>query len=229
MGRQFVMGDIHGAYRALKQCLERSAFDYAVDELIFLGDVCDGWPDTKPCIDELLRIEHLTFILGNHDWWMLKWMKTGWVGEMWYDQGGKATITSYGNEPVPEEHVALIESANHFVIRERGTLFVHAGIRENVDIKYQNTDTFLWDRSLVMHALEHYDNPEKRLTPFETIYVGHTPIKGNKPMKACEVWLMDTGAGWSGVLSMMDLRNGEIFTSDPVPSLYPGITGRTKK
>jgi serine/threonine protein phosphatase 1 len=49
------------------------------------------------------------------------------------------------------------------------------------------------------------------------------------PIKACEVWLMDTGAGWSGVLSMMNIDTKEIFMSDPVPSLYPGLAGRTRK
>jgi serine/threonine protein phosphatase 1 len=39
---------------------------------------------------------------------------------------------------------------------------------------------------------------------------------------------MDTGAGWSGVLSLMDVENKEVFTSDPVPSLYPGIAGRKR-
>jgi len=29
--RTFVVGDIHGAYRAFMQCLERSAFDYVGD------------------------------------------------------------------------------------------------------------------------------------------------------------------------------------------------------
>ncbi len=49
MGKTFVIGDIHGAYRALRQCLERSTFDFEKDRLICLGDVCDGWPETKAC------------------------------------------------------------------------------------------------------------------------------------------------------------------------------------
>jgi serine/threonine protein phosphatase 1 len=40
---------------------------------------------------------------------------------------------------------------------------------------------------------------------------------------------MDTGAGWSGVLSMMNVDTKEVFTSDPVPDLYPGVVGRIKK
>jgi len=29
--KQYVIGDIHGGYRALKQCLERSHFRYNID------------------------------------------------------------------------------------------------------------------------------------------------------------------------------------------------------
>ena len=34
MRRTFVIGDIHGAYRALRQCLERAEFEYEEDELL---------------------------------------------------------------------------------------------------------------------------------------------------------------------------------------------------
>src|SRR4051812_15465598 len=95
MGRKFVMGDIHGACRALRQCLERSTFDYNEDQLIFLGDVADGWPETKDCVEELLKIKNLVFIFGNHDFWTLEWMETGHADDIWLSQGGDATVKSY--------------------------------------------------------------------------------------------------------------------------------------
>jgi serine/threonine protein phosphatase 1 len=39
---------------------------------------------------------------------------------------------------------------------------------------------------------------------------------------------MDTGAGWQGKLSMMNIDTKEIFQSDPVPDLYPKYRGRAK-
>jgi len=33
------MGDIHGSFKALKQCLQRSKFNYQKDRLIVLGDI----------------------------------------------------------------------------------------------------------------------------------------------------------------------------------------------
>jgi serine/threonine protein phosphatase 1 len=67
------------------------------------------------------------------------------------------------------------------------------------------------------------------ITGFGEVYLGHTPIPHSQPIQACEIWLMDTGAGWSGVLSMMNIHTKEVFTSDPVPSLYPHIEGRKKR
>lgn len=52
MKKTFVIGDIHGAYDALLQCLERSEFDYESDRLICLGDICDRRPHVKECVDE---------------------------------------------------------------------------------------------------------------------------------------------------------------------------------
>jgi len=42
MSKTFVIGDIHGGYKALLQCFARSGFDYKKDKLICLGDITDG-------------------------------------------------------------------------------------------------------------------------------------------------------------------------------------------
>jgi serine/threonine protein phosphatase 1 len=222
------MGDIHGAFKALKQCLDRSSFDYVEDHLIFLGDVTDGWPETKACVDELLAVNNLIYIFGNHDFWTLEWMQSGFKEDIWLEQGGKATVKSY-KDGIPRSHMKLLEeSLPYHIVDNR--LFVHAGIDPSIPLTEQSLTTFLWDRNLARVAMDFQSKGmEKRLTTFDEVYIGHTPITGMKPLKACEVWLMDTGAGWSGVLSMMDIHTKEIFTSDPVPTLYPGVEGRKKR
>ena len=42
--KTYAIGDIHGAYKALVQCFQRSKFDYSKDRLIVMGDVVDGYP-----------------------------------------------------------------------------------------------------------------------------------------------------------------------------------------
>lgn len=229
MARTFVMGDIHGAYRALRQCLDRTAFDYGKDHLICLGDVCDGWPETKSCVDELLKITNLTYILGNHDQWLLDWMKTGFAPDVWVKQGGLATIQSYvSTENVPPGHVRFLQAALPYFV-QNNKLFVHAGIDTKAPLEQQGPETFLWDRSLSQKVLTSYlTGSGGKLTSFDEIYIGHTPIPYLAPIHGYEVWMMDTGAGWSGVLSMMNIDTKEIIVSDLVPGLYPGVKGRHK-
>ncbi len=231
--RQFVIGDIHGAYRALKQCLERSNFDYAEDQLICLGDVCDGWPQTKESFDELLKIKNLVFVMGNHDFWGLKWAKNGTMSHIWLNQGGRNTIRSYQGGPMTDAHIKLLEEAHNYFTMD-GKLFVHAGIKPSRPIAHQTQEEFLWDRSLVSEVLDRHFSGEEihLLEDFDTTYVGHTPIHNHgyfEPIKSCGVWLMDTGAGWDGTLSIMNIETEEIYCSDKVTELYAPGDGRISR
>jgi serine/threonine protein phosphatase 1 len=226
--RRFVIGDIHGASIALKQCLERSDFDYRNDHLIALGDVCDGWPETREAIDELLKIKNLTYILGNHDFWTLEWMKYGMAEDVWLDQGGMATLRSYNHTPDPVHMNFLDEALPFFQLDDK--LFVHAGFDPLRPIEQQGIQTFLWDRNLSRIALDLYSKGiHSRLTGYDEVYIGHTPVPFGMPIHTGGVWLMDIGAGWSGVLSMMDIDTKDMYISDPVPTLYPGVEGRKRK
>ena len=100
----FVCGDIHGAYKALIQCLERSGFDYEQDTLIQIGDCVDGYSQSKEVVEELLKIKNLIAIKGNHDETFNQFIKTGYHEYNWA-QGGTATYDSYKSE---EEGVLTI-------------------------------------------------------------------------------------------------------------------------
>src|SRR3989338_4647510 len=136
--KRFVVGDIHGGHKALVQCLKRSKFNPEKDLLISLGDLCDGWPEVNKVIDELLRIKNLKLILGNHDEWTLRWMKDGWMEDIWTSQGGLATMAAYERDrsSVPESHKDLLKSAVLF-LKLDNKLFVHGGIDPDVEMVRQ--------------------------------------------------------------------------------------------
>ena len=229
MGRRLVIGDMHGAWQAFTQCIERSGFDKNNDLLICLGDVTDGWPETRECVDFLISLPNLVMLKGNHDELTIEWARTGMPSLGWQGQGGYATIDSYEGR-MPDEHLEFLEKALLYHLLEN-KLFVHAGIQINKALSDQEERTLLWDRSLFQHAFPHRndENPPK-LTDFDAVYIGHTPVHRygySQPVKACEVWMMDTGAGWDGVLSIMDIDTNDFWTSDPVNSLYPNHKGRS--
>ncbi len=93
--KTYAIGDCHGAYKALKQVLERGNFDYDNDQLIVLGDVADGWPETPEVIEELLKIKNMVPVMGNHDNWALDFLEYGAQPYDWTLQGGQATLDAY--------------------------------------------------------------------------------------------------------------------------------------
>ncbi len=228
MDRRFVIGDIHGAYRALLQCFEKSGFDYKSDMLICLGDVCDGWPEVYQSINELLKLQNLVYILGNHDEWTLKWFTDGEAPDIWVSQGGRATIESY-QDSVPESHIRLLQTALPYYELEN-RIFVHGGFDPTTAIQQQEHTLLRWDRTLLYTAIEMHEQQMEKISQYDEIYVGHTPTINlgiYEPLKVCELYLMDTGAGWrGGVLTMMDIDTKQTFVSDRVDLFYPDFRGR---
>ena len=105
----FVMADIHGAYQALRQCLDRAGFDCTHDRLIQLRDVADGFNEVYGCVEELLAVDHLVAIRGNHDSWPLEFIDTGYHSDKW-SKGGKGTLQSYLKQAGREKLILRVGS-----------------------------------------------------------------------------------------------------------------------
>ena len=211
--KTFVIGDIHGTHKALLQCFKRSNFNRQEDRLICLGDVCDRGGQVKECVNELLTIPNCVYILGNHDAWALEWAKDGKIPEGWWDQGGAETVKSYKNG-MPKEHIKFLSEAHlYFVDQKR--LFVHGGFDPQHALEKTPKEIFIWDRSLIRKAQQcQLTNPDHRFGNYDEIYIGHSPtINFGKiePQKLCNVWAMDTGAGWGAKLTIMDTETNQFW------------------
>lgn len=275
--RTFVIGDIHGAHLALKQVLERCGFRIGIDKLIILGDICDGWPYVRECVEILLTIpeDDIIFVLGNHDEWFVRWLRTGRHPDQWM-QGGKGTMASYkraidgdviinpydlweraedgtpirrlpdfSTDYIPDSHIRFFEKHVLYYKDEQNRLFVHGGFYrfQPLDVqKENNPSVFYWDRELWEDAL-HWsglNEPLEFTEEFSEIFIGHTatiyytkfkkvpnslvllPSLDNDcpPMKADIVYNLDTGAGSSGRLTIMDVDTHEYWQSDVVNTFY---------
>lgn len=229
------MGDVHGAHKAMLQVFERSGFDYENDKLIFLGDVADGWPFVYECVEEFLKIKNLVAILGNHDEWFLEYLTKGFINDgnfLWLSQGGNETLESYNvkHTGIPESHDKFFRTMVKWHEEPDNKLFVHGGFNWRHSIReHDYTHAFTWDRSLWEMAVMNKNTDLRRLQDeYDEIFIGHTNTLrySDTPMKACEVWNLDQGAGWSGKLSLMDIATYEFWQSDVVKNLYPNIQGR---
>ena len=219
------VGDIHGAYKALIQCFERSKFDYQKDRLIVMGDVCDGYPDVKQCIDELLKIKHCDLVIGNHDMWALDWALRDDKPEVWTSQGGNRTIVSYNGGPMPQTHIDFLKGGQLWIERE-DQVFVHGGFNPDTPLSSHSAQTLVWDRTLLDMAQKlQIDGHKCQLGRYRDIFIGHTTTelyKTLQPIHVCNVWNIDTGAGWSGKLTIMDVDSKDYWQSDLTPDIYNG-------
>jgi serine/threonine protein phosphatase 1 len=229
------MGDIHGAAMALLQCLDRADFDPSNDTLIQLGDVCDGWSETPECIIILKHLKNVIQIKGNHDHWMDEWMEFGRAPLVWTEQGGQATIDGYvkGRPDLIPKHRDYWKNSKVYHIDEKNRMYCHGGFLRRVKLEAQRDDMFMWDRSLAGKCVAGATSGFK-VDEFEHVYLGHTTVNSfsekrvprNKPFTGGNVTLMDTGAGWEGVLTIMDVDTGEYWQSDIVKEIYHNEKGR---
>jgi len=241
----FVIGDIHGGFKALVQLLAKAKVT-SDDTLIFLGDLVDGWSESAQLIDYLIELsqhQSCIYVKGNHDALCEKWLKTGQIPDLsWTHHGGQATMDSYTNYSDERKaiHVQFFESMPMYHLTEKNQLFVHAGFTSmhGVDREFHQTDLF-WDRTLWELALatdkklslDAISYP-KRLKKYAEIYIGHTPtidFESTTPMQAMNVWNLDTGAAFYGRLSCLNIDTKEFFQSDVVQNLYPNEKGRNSK
>lgn len=241
MSRTLVIGDIHGAYKALKDVLNQ-VDPTPKDELIFLGDYVDGWSETPELISFLIVLKekyNCLFIRGNHDDLVLDWLKTNEARAKWMQHGGQSTKTAYENvdQTTKSLHQRFLENLTNYHIDESNRLYVHAGFANLNGPQaefYENT--VFWDRSLweMVMAMDQSLEPgddfyPKRLTLFNEIYIGHTPttrIGEPRPVNFANVWNIDTGAAFKGAVSVMDVDTKEVWQSKPAFQYYPNENGR---
>lgn len=198
------MGDIHGAYQAMLQCLDRAGFVRGTDRLIQLGDVVDRGPESWECVQYLSRLPNLIALKGNHDDWFCDFITTGYHPGNWA-HGGKETILSYGKdleEPVriiaktggtyktslvpgevPKTHQDFFIGQQLYFIDDNNNCFVHGGFERALPFFEQPSTNYYWNRTLWLEAMAFEALPQSMQaarsfgmeTSFREIFLGHSP------------------------------------------------------
>ena len=234
--KRFVIGDIHGAAKALKDVLDKSLFDYDNDLLICLGDYVDGWSESKEVIDILLNVKNLIPLLGNHDYNVYKFYLSGLKvipPESFILAYSKETIESFGFD-IEQKYLDFFKNCHlyHFIENEK-KVFAHASIHPSKSIK-NTKDNILWERDIINLAYKNrwYDTYIYG-SSFDEIYLGHTMVqhfdyKYCDPQKWGNVYAMDTGSCRTGCISMMDIDTKDVYQSEPSCTYYPNEEGRNQ-
>jgi len=236
-----VIGDVHGAYRALKQLIDRVK-PQKEDRLIFLGDYVDGWSEALEVVDYLIHLSSefdCVFIRGNHDVKCYEWLKDRKVMGDWLAHGGDMTRASYENASYEKIalHLDFLENLKNFYIDDENRLFIHAGFTSMKGVqKEEYTSNYYWDRTLweMAYALDptlstNSKKYPKRLALYQEIFIGHTATTSyekDQPIQAANVWNVDTGAAFTGRITALNVRDKALYQSDVVQDLYPNEKGR---
>ncbi|MDP3444408.1 MAG: metallophosphoesterase, partial [Ignavibacteria bacterium] len=76
MNNRWIIPDIHGCSKTLKQLIEYQIKPSRTDEFYFLGDYIDRGPDSKGVIDYIMELQRKEFtirlLLGNHEEYCIK-------------------------------------------------------------------------------------------------------------------------------------------------------------
>lgn len=239
--KTFVIGDIHGGLKALPQILKKAKVT-TEDTLIFLGDYVDGWSESAQVIDYLIdlnKTHNCIFIKGNHDVYCENWLRENISDKSWLFHGGEMTIKSYSNfdSEAKKQHLDFLERMKLYHIDTKNRLFIHAGFtsmhgpQQEVHQSNYNWDRTLWEMAISMDTRIKEDSImyPKRLKLFKEIYIGHTATtkyNSTTPINAVNLWNVDTGAAFTGALTIMDIDTKEYWQSEPLKDLYPKEKGR---
>jgi serine/threonine protein phosphatase 1 len=210
--RTIVIGDIHGHSAALAAIVDliRPQQD---DTLVFLGDYVDRGPDSKGVLEQVIRLSerfHVVALMGNHEEMMLGAREGRDNLRFWLTPtcGGLATLTSYGKAEdislIPREHFQFLASLPLFYETDTH-FFFHANYAPNWRLDQHDTKTALW-RPLSDLPGPHYSG--------KIAIVGHTPQPDHTILDFGYLKCIDTGCGYGGLLTALDVGSGEIWQVD---------------
>lgn len=204
----YAIGDVHGCLSQLlaleRQIAAAATAISGAKWIVMLGDYVDRGPQAAEVIEHLLQPPPLGFqrycLVGNHEQMMLDFLADRSRHTYWLDEGGDATLASYGSDPHGAGD-ALIPAAHHRFLQELpislqlpGWLFVHAGIRPGVPLAEQSDEDLIWIREPFLYAA---------LPAGLRVVHGHTP--GTAPVTTPHRIGIDTHCFMSGTLTAVRL------------------------
>lgn len=213
--RRLVMGDVHGNFKSMMSALLKADFLDGYDELYGLGDYIDRMPDSYLVIDYLSGLHSFRGVKGNHDEWMIEYIKDSQrtVPTSWYYQGGKETFDSVksrtGGYKLTGRHKEFFLKLEDYIhLEDEDIVLVHAGwmptfsrIEDAHETEGQHG--FTWNRGFWEQCV--FDVAHKQ------VFIGHTMCSDIVYEQRNNVINLDTRAGANGRVTLYDLDSGDVF------------------
>ncbi len=206
----FVISDIHGCLDKLERLIEHLRDDIKERTVIFLGDYIDRGPDSCGVVEFVMELKKNTDVVllkGNHEKMLLEFL-AGLNQFVYLENGGDLTLASYykkyrlreGEIIVPSEHVEFFNSLELYYESDQ-YIFVHAGLRDGVDLRGQKEEDLLWIREEFIYSAYDFG---------KTVIFGHTPFL--HPFVGFRKIGIDTGAVFGNTLTALALPEMEFVS-----------------
>lgn len=201
-GRDFFVGDIHGAYRLLREALQDVDFDAAIDRLFSVGDLIDRGEASLECLS-LAREPWFFAVRGNHEVMAQAALHEGRGGawDNWMLNGGDWIM----HHDIKEVRAILDAALDHLPyarqveVAGRQIGMVHAEPPGDwAALESTGPDTLVWGRNRIAQG------DESPVAGIDAVVVGHTIV--DAPLVLGNVNYIDTGAFHSGRLTLIDAR-----------------------
>lgn len=198
VGRDFVIGDLHGHFRVLDNVLEQVGFDKTKDRCFSVGDLVDRGPDSAD-FDHYIFESWFHAVRGNHEQIQLqrghddhyRYHNGGsWFVDLWEDRRNSVRA-KLGQLPVAIE----VETKNGKIG------LVHANVpgdnwdfftKSLVDWSEKIVQFATWDRSRWRYS----DRVTQPVQMIDHVFVGH--CAHNQVRHSHNVTDLDTGCGYEG-------------------------------
>jgi serine/threonine protein phosphatase 1 len=238
LGRDFVVGDIHGAFTAVIEAMKLAKFNPVVDRIISLGDLIDRGPESARCL-KFLSKPYVFAIKGNHEQNLLDFYSGGephesaltWFADIFNGQWW-LTTPSFEREAILaklSELPVVIELPT-----ERGLVgFVQGDIPKGMDWQTFITKIETGDEQTLEVAKEGRSrirsNDCSGVKGVDRVFVGHSIQRGG-PARYGNVYAVDTGAilnelyGHEGLaLTFADVMTRTQVLAQPKASQLPKV------
>lgn len=209
-GRDLAVGDIHGHFRRLEQCLADVAFNPEVDRLFSVGDLVDRGPHSEDALAWLAK-PWFHAVQGNHEALAITYLRGGRLDLDMYRAAGGGWFL---DKPRSEQEVFVEQFLQLPIAMEVQTAAGAVGLL-HADSPFTDwptlRDSLLFDDD--PHVREVCQWSRQRLKDADTtpvdglraLLVGHTPVLQARQLG--NVWHLDTGGWASGCFSLMDLAS----------------------
>lgn len=214
VGRDYVVGDIHGQFPALRRLLQRVGFSTKTDRLFSVGDLVDRGPRSADCLIALAQPWFHT-VMGNHED-LLSWCPTETIrrnGGAWF----------LALSPAEKEHYLSVFERLPLVrtiaVGDKRIGIVHAEVPgsdwpafveklESNTLHLLDEEHAMWSRRLIGNP----EHPSRITKGIDQVIVGHTVQEA--PLTIGNHLYLDTGAGKQMTLSAICLQTGGITVED---------------